>query len=202
MRSKVTNKPTEKQLLPAGISPSDPNIEFVGQANTKTVLWFQYGNPHRWETLPKNIYQALEELFLTDDTAVKVLTNHYSEIANDINRLTEIYTYYMYGDLDHNADVIDGVLQPCENFRETKDCLSLQFDFKYIDIEGVHLSQRDLKILDMCMDNMPDKLIADHLGISQSTFDFHKKNLFKKFGCDSKVSIVVKGIKNHILCEN
>ena len=108
----------------------------------------------------------------------------------------------MYGDLDNKADVINGQLQPCENFRETKDCLSLQFDLKYIDIEGVHLSQRDLKILDMCMDNMPDKLIADHLGISHSTFDFHNKYLFRKFDCDSKVSIVVKGIKNHILCEH
>jgi DNA-binding CsgD family transcriptional regulator len=200
MKNKTTNNNSTIQTLPAGMSPDDSDIEFVGLPKTHSVLWFQFGKPHNWAQLPTNLYKSCEELYLTDTEAVKTLPKYFK--TNNINRLVEIYIYYMYGGCDNTPDVIKGVLQPCENFRETKDCLSLQFSNKHIDIEGIHLSQRDLKILDMSMDNLPDKLIADRLGISHSTFDFHKKNLFKKLGCDSKVSLVIKGLKNHILCEN
>ncbi|MFC0605924.1 helix-turn-helix transcriptional regulator [Winogradskyella pulchriflava] len=202
MKHKSTTPVSNLQLLPAGMSPADNNIEFVGQKPTKTVVWFQFGNAHTWSELPKKYYKACEELFLTDIEAVRILPNHYKDLAHNVNRLTELYIYHMYGGCDQSPDMIDGVLQPCENFRETKDCLSLEFDNKYIDINGIHLSQRDLKILDMAMENMPDKLIAHHLGITLSTFDFHKKNLFKKLGIDSKVSFVIHGLKNHILCES
>ena len=201
MNDKSTIHNNHLQHLPAGISPTDPNIEFVGQPKTKTVLWFRYGNAHAFSTLPNAIYQVLEELFLTDLKAVTLLSAKYFNAADDIKRLTELYTYYMYGQLDSTPDVIDGYLQPCENFRESKDCLSLAFDNKYIDINGIHLAQRDLKILDMMMDNLPDKVIAYNLGISQSTFDFHKKKLYRKIGVDSKVDFVVHGLKAQILCE-
>lgn len=202
MQNKSTINHNNLQELPAGMQPNDANIEFVGQRDTKEIIWFQYGKAHTWAELPKNLYDNCEELFLTDIEAVKTLPNYYKESADDVNRLTELYIYHMYGGCDQNPDMVEGILQPCENFRDNKDCLSLEFDKKFIDIEGIHLSQRDLKIIDMCVDNIADKVIADALGISQSTFDFHKKNLFNKLGCDSKVSLVVKSIKNHILCES
>lgn len=202
MQNKSTTKPNNLQALPAGMSPNDANIEFVGQRDTKKVIWFQYGKAHTWAELTPENYDACEELFLTDIEAVKTLPNYYKDAADNVNRLTELYIYHMYGGCDQTPDMVNGALQPCENFRDHKDCLSLDFNNKFIDIEGIHLSQRDLKIIDMSLDNIPDKVIADALGISHSTFDFHKKNLFTKLGCDSKVSLVVKGIKNHILCES
>lgn len=199
MKHKTT---TISENLPAGVLPNDHNIEFMAVTGSKTVLWMQNGNTHQWQHLHPSIYDALEALFLTDTEAVKFLTSNYKEDADNINRLVELYTYYMYGQLDNSPDVINGVLQPCENFRESADCPSLQFDNKFIDIEGVHLSQRDLKILDDIIEGLPDKAIAINLGVSIGTYDFHKKNLFKKLNVDSKVGLAVKSLKNHIVCES
>lgn len=199
MQHKTT---TISENLPAGVKPSDHNIEFMAVTGSKTVLWMQNGNTHQWQNLHPDIYNALEALFLTDTEAVKFLTNNYKDEADNINRLVELYTYYMYGQLDNSPDVVNGVLQPCENFRESANCPSLQFDNKFIDIEGVHLSQRDLKILDDIIEGLPDKVIALNLGITIGTFDFHKKNLFKKLNVDSKVGLAVKSLKHHILCES
>lgn len=200
MNHKSTVKEKDQQHLPSGISPADENIEFVGVAFNKTVLWFQYGNSHQWKHLSSSIYKSLEELFLTDHEAVKFLTSNYSDVAHDMPRLVEIYTYYMYGQLDNDPDVIDGVLQKCENFREKKNCPSLQFSNKFIDIDGVHLSQRDLQILDDIIEGLPDKLIASRLGISHGTFDFHKKNLFNRLNVNSKVGLAVKTLKHQVAC--
>ena len=200
MKHKSTLQPLNQQGLPAGISPSDHNIEFVGVPATKTVLWFKNGNSHQWQHLPIEIYNALEELYLTDLQAKAYLNSMYKAYSDNTNRLVEIYTYYMYGQLDNNPDVLNGQLQAPENFREQKDCPSLQFDNKYIDIDGIHLSQRDLQILDDVVEGLPDKMIAYRLGISQGTFDFHKKNLFTKLGVDSKVGLAVKSLKNNIIC--
>lgn len=202
MQNKSTVNYQDQQHLPAGISPADHNIEFVGVPATKTVLWFQNGNSHQWKHIPETIYDALEELFLTDQQAVAFFGSMYKHEADNVNRLVEIYTYYLYGQLDNTPDVIDGVLQPCENFRENKDCPSLKFNNKYIDIDGVHLSQRDLQILDDIIEGLPDKMIAHRLGIAIGTFDFHKKNLFTKLGVDSKVGLAVKTLKNNVTCVN
>lgn len=202
MQNKSTLNNSNQQQLPAGISPCDNNIEFVGVPDTKTVLWLNHGNSRQWKHLPKDIYNSLEELFLTDDEAVKFLTTNFSDDAHNINRLVEIYTYYMYGQLDNSPDVIDGALQPSENFRDHKNCPSLLFSNKVIDIDGIHLSQRDLQILDDIIEGLPDKLIAMRLSISIGTFDFHKKNLFTKLGVDSKVGLAVKTLKNNLVCVN
>lgn len=200
MHNKSILNPTNTQDLPAGISPSDHNIEFVGVKHNKSVLWFQNGSSNRWEHLPEPIYDACEELFLTDQTAVAFLTKEYNEVADDLNRLVELYIYYLYHDLDSKPDVVNGVLQTCENFREAKDCPSLNFTNKYIDIDGLVLTKRDLQILDDIIEGLPDKMIAHRLGIKIGTFDFHKKNLFKKFNVDSKVSLAVKTLKHNIAC--
>ena len=197
-KSKVNAQ--DHQHLPAGVSPSDHNIEFVGVAETKTVLWFQNGNSHQWKYLSPSIYDALEELFLTDHEALKFLTGNYPAEAHNTNRMVELYTYYMYGQLDKTPDVIDGVLQNCENLRESKNCPSLKFSNKYIDIDGVHLSARDLQILDDIIEGLPDKMIASRLGIAIGTFDFHKKNLFTKLKVDSKVGLAVKTLKYNVPC--
>jgi DNA-binding CsgD family transcriptional regulator len=202
MQSKVKQSTETSQDLPAGVLPTDQNIEFVGVSGSKTVLWMQHGHTKTWKALPKPIYKKLKALFFTDHEAVKFLSNNYKAEAHNLNRLVELYTYYMYGDLDHTPDVIDGTLQPSENFRESKNCPSLQFSNKFININGAHLSQRDLKILDDIIEGLPDKAIAHKLGICIGTFDFHKKNLFKKLGVDNKVSLAVISLKHHITCEH
>jgi DNA-binding CsgD family transcriptional regulator len=198
MNDKNTSSPVNNQQLPAGLMANDHNIEFVGNTQDKTVIWMQRGNSHPFKNLPSNIYKSLEELFLTDHQAVKFLCSNYGTIAHDLKRLTELYTYYMYGQLDSTPDVIQGQLQSPENFREQNNCPSLQFSNKYIDINGVHLSPRDIIIIDDMIEGSPDKLIAHNLGIAHSTFDFHKRNLFKKLNIQSKTQLIIQCFKNKV----
>ena len=123
MQDKSTNIPLHVQQLPAGVAPNDHNIEFVGCRDNKTVIWLQRGHSNSFNNLPQNIYSALEELFLTDQSAFKVIINLFPKESHNIRRLVEIYTYYMYGDLDKTPDVIDGCLQDSENYRHSKYCL-------------------------------------------------------------------------------
>lgn len=200
MQSKCTTNHKNSQQLPAGVALNDHNIEFIGQPSNKTVIWMQRGHSHSFENLPKPIYKALEELFFTDDEAIVWLTRQFQEHAHDEKRLVELYTYYMYGDFDHSADVIDGVLQPSENFRETKDCISMNFLHKTIDVNGMMLCPRSISILDDMSEGVPDKMIAHKLGIAQSTYDFHKRELYKKLNVQSKPEAVAVAFRNKILC--
>ena len=200
MNNKSNTLNPVKQLLPAGVAPNDHNIEFIGNISNKTVIWTRCGNSHEFKNLPQEIYNALEELFFTDQTAIGLLTKFYPESADNVSRLVEIYTYYMYGQCDSTPDVINGELQPCENLRDHADCISRGFDNKFFDINGVHLTPRDLKIIDLAVAGEPDKAIAGELGIHIRTFDFHKRRLFDKIAAQSKIDLVRESLLNQVSC--
>jgi len=183
------------QQLPSGVSPNDPNIEFVGEKDHKTVLWMQYGKTHPFSDLPSKYYTKLKAAYNNDRIAVANL----SDLNVGIRREVELYTYYIYGDLDTTPDIKDGELQPSENFRDTLDCLSLQWDSKNIDFEGVIIDSRQLRILDLIAQDLPDKAIAAEMGIKQPTLDYHKKKLFKILESDTKTAALLTAVKAKIV---
>lgn len=170
----------------AGILPSDANIEFVGITDTKEVLWFQHGNNHYFKDLPEDIYQKLEEKYLSDAPAVKHLSGEYPELRRQV----EVYTFYLYGDLDTIPDYANGKLGESENIFFGTECPSLDFDNKHITVNGVELNKRELTIIEMIKDEATDKQIAARLGIAIPTLDYHKRNLFKKAGVMTKAGLI------------
>lgn len=199
MNSKFTTTDSITQQLPAGVALNDHNIEFVA-TKQKTVIWLKEGQAHPFGELPKSHLNALLELYLSDEEATKILPRWYPNDARNMLRMVELYTYYMYGQLDSSPDIKNGKLQTCENFRETTDCISLRFKHKYINIGGVHLSPRDLQIIDDIYQDLPDKMIADRLGIAQSTLDFHKRNLFNLIGASTKTDALKISFKHQVVC--
>ncbi|NQY30958.1 MAG: response regulator transcription factor [Flavobacteriaceae bacterium] len=192
---KIKEQNRISQLLPAGVSPNDPNIEFVGEKDNKTVLWIQYGKTHPFTDLPSKYYTKLKEAYSNDPAAVVSL----SDLNVGIRREVELYTYYIYGDLDTTPDIKDGELQPSENFRDTLDCLSLQWESKNIDFEGKIITTRQLRILDLIARDLPDKAIAHEMGIAQSTLDHHKKVLFKALNSSNKTTAMLTAVKAKII---
>ncbi|HEA19980.1 MAG TPA: helix-turn-helix transcriptional regulator [Pricia antarctica] len=180
--------PRNKNLRVAGTLPDDSDIEFIGIPSTKQCIWFQYGNQHSFATLPDNIFQLLADQFHSDYRAVLDI----GEMTHDYDRQIELYTYYVYGDADFSPDVIDGVLQPAENFRDHLDCISLKWLTKDITLNGSPLNNRELLICDMMLENYTDKLMAHNLGIALATFDHHKRNLYKKAEVDNKSAFIIK----------
>lgn len=198
MQHKVKQENQKTNKLPAGFHPTDNNIEIIRSGKDRRCIFIQNGHSKPFSELPKDIYKSLEELFLTDHEFVRWATSNYKEDAHDLKRLTEIYASFYYGDCDSKPDIVNGKLQPPENFRESANCPSINFSNTYIDIKGVHLSARDLSIIDNMVNGIPDKLIAHNLGIAHSTFDFHKRNLFKKLNINSKSELIVECFKNKV----
>lgn len=200
MNSKSTNYKPSSQALAAGLALNDNNIEFIGNKQTKKVIWFRNGAARSFKHLPGEIYTKLKEAYFSDTEAVRALQLFYPNLIDETAQV-ELYTYYVYGDLDSNPDVIQGELQPSENFRENEDCISLAFNSKNIDFNGIPLKDRQIKMIDAWSKGLPDKIIAsDILNIAMTTYDFHKSKLFKILGVDSKPLAVSVAYKHHILC--
>ena len=125
-------KPFRTHKRVAGTMPFDSNIEFIGIPSTQEVIWFQYGNQHSFNTVPKIVLKQLQTKFFSDSPAVRDL----AKIDATLERKIEIYTYFCFGDADFTPDVIDGILQPSENFRHSVDCISLKWKNKDLTIDG------------------------------------------------------------------
>jgi len=187
----MTNADKSKEYLvlyqiPAGLQPKDTNIEFIGITPTKEVIWLQNGTSHYFKDLPLHVFRKLTELYLSDAPAVL----HISTISKKLVRQVELYTYYLFGGIDNIPDYRNGILSTSENFTENEHCISRTFANKIFSINGNVLNQRDLTIINLIKKDTPDKVIADNLGISMSTLDFHKRNLFKKANVLTKVALV------------
>lgn len=178
----------------AGTLPNDSNIEFIGIPSTMQCIWFQYGNQHSFAQLPGKYFSLLEESYLKDYKAVQDI----SVMTVDHHRQVELYAYFMYGDADFTPDIIDGVLQPAENYRHNMDCISLKWLHKDITLNGKPLNKRELAICDMMMENYTDKLMAHNLNIALATFDHHKRNLYVKAGVNNKTAFILKLVTERI----
>ncbi|WP_281980490.1 helix-turn-helix transcriptional regulator [Tenacibaculum mesophilum] len=192
-RGKTTNFNELPQV--AGVLPGDHNIEFFGVRKTKQVLWIQNGSTRYFKDLPLEFYNLLKEAYLTDEAAVSFL----QKVTTKENTQVELYTYYMYGDLDCTPDIVNGKLGESENFRDKRNCPSLLWNTKNININNVVLTPRQLMIIDLVGQNLPDKAIAAALDISIKTFDFHKKKLFNLLRVDSKMDLLKLSIKHKIV---
>ena len=187
-------KVKQKNQIVAGVMPWDDNIEFVGVAETQEVIWLRYGNTHYFKDLPDAIYRQLEEKYLNDRPAVQYI----SGITDDLQRQVELYTFFLYGDIDTIPDWSDGVLGESENIHFGSDCPSIDFEEKNITINGENISRKELRIIEMMRNEMTDEAIASELGIHLQTFYYHKKKLFKKAGVMTRSGLMVELQKNRL----
>ncbi len=187
-------EPLRNHKRVAGTLPNDGNIEFIGIPQTLEVIWFQYGNQHSFKNLPQKYFNLLAASYHQDLAAVQDI----GRMAYDYDRQVELYTYFMYGDADFTPDIVEDELQPAENYRHQVDCISIGWMTKDITLNGHALNKRDIKICDLLLANLPDKAIADELGIAHSTFDVHKRNLYRKANVDNKGAFLLQLINERI----
>ena len=191
------NKLTElnETLQIAGIMPCDSSIEFIGVKKNKTVLWLQNGTARYFTDLPKEYYNLLKQEYLSKPKAVAFL----SKISSVTFKQVELFTYYMYGDIDNTPDIKNGVLAPSENFRDTQNCPSLLWDCKKMTIGSHTLTPRQLIIIDLMAADVPDKGIAAALGIAINTLDFHKNKLFTALGVKTRTALVILALQFKVI---
>lgn len=190
---KITKINTVLQF--AGLLPNDNNIEFFGLRKNKKVLWLRNGNTRYFKDLPIKVFNILKNAYLQDSIAFNIL----SHATKCIKQQIEFYTYYNWGDLDSTPDIKNGKLSPSENFRDTLDCKSLDFESKNINIGNHILTKRQLKIIDLIAQDLPDKAIKVELNIEQQTLDYHKSKLFKAVGVTNKTALLKKCLDHKVI---
>lgn len=191
--SKITQNTHVAQI--AGLFPSDNNIEFVGNRETKKSYWIQNGAIHYFTDLPKEDYQLVKEAYLSEPKAVTFIASIHSELRDQV----ELYVYYMWGALDETPDISNGVLALSENFRDSRNCPSLLWEAKNITIDSYILTPRDLVMIDMMADDYKDSVIANAVGVSHSYYDTLKRNLFTYTNTKTKTALVLKATKQGII---
>lgn len=194
MNTKTNYIPIDSQRIIAGITTKDDSIEFFGIQKTRRVMFLQNGIRYNFRELSPKYYALLQKAYKKDLVAVHFI----KKITKSIVEQVELYTYYCYGALDHTPDILHGVLQPAENFRDRLDCPSLSFQSKKITIGGKELTLRELEIIDLVAQDYPDKLIADHLGIAVATLNTQKSNLFKKVNVQTKTALMMRAMNEQI----
>ena len=60
-------------------------------------------------------------------------------------------------------------------------------------------SEQEKSIIELCLQGLSAKLIADRLNISTRTVDWHKSNMFSKLGINSTLELVQFVVKNGII---
>lgn len=195
MKNKCTQSTTSPQHLIAGLLPGDNDIEFFCVSTAKKSIqtkWIQNGKTKNWNELPVREYVSCMNHFNNNLRARTALKNYEENgVKVSRNRLVEIYIALGWGTADGKPDMIDGVLQEMENFRLTRNCLSLAF--KDIKIHGKPLKPRELFMLDeMASDADPtDHTIAALMGKSVSTFNQQSRQLREKVGVNSKHALLM-----------
>lgn len=195
MNNKTTTQPYFAQQLIAGLLQEDNAIEFFGVKDGQKVFFLQNGKSYPFKKLKPRLFALLQNAYYEDVEAVKSI----KQITNNHIRQVELYTYFCYGSLDCTPDINGDVLSPSENFRHQQNCVSLNFISKNITINGHTLLPRELTIIDMIANDALDTAIAEALGITVSTLGFHKRELFKKADCQTKVSLLKKAMDENVL---
>lgn len=74
----------------------------------------------------------------------------------------------------------------------------LEQKFSKISLQ-LSLSHREVEILRLICDGFTHRDIAEKLGVTSSTIDFHKQNIYKKAGVNSSVMLVRYAIRNGLI---
>ena len=204
MHSKCTTQNPNPQHLVAGIQKNDNSIEFFGIHETMEVRFLQNGRTHRFNELKKADLFLLINAFESDRKAVEILKNLKKPDGSPANlgykRMLELYTYFCYGNLNHTPDIENGVLSQPENYRHRRDCISLQFQHKVLRINGHALKPREVIMIDLFSDDLKDDVVAFELGITTTTLNQHKRELFDKAGgVQTKTALMIKAAKEELL---
>ncbi|QQV91386.1 LuxR family transcriptional regulator [Polaribacter phage Leef_1] len=179
----------------AGLFPSDNSIEFVGNRETKRTLWMRGGHVSYFTDLPTAEYNLVKEAYLKLPKAVAFCSAIHKELKDQV----ELFTYYMFGDLDATPDIKDGVLAPSENFRDKRNCPSLHWETKQITIDTYILTPRDLLMIDMMADDYKDAVIAEAIGVCHSHYDALKRKLFTYTNTQSKPALLLKAKEQNVI---
>ncbi len=136
----------------------------------KVMLLSMYYSPYHAMNAFENSLHACLPKECSFDTLVEAIRAVYHD------------SYYFKPDLNHlrsNAEQLE------QKFSRISSQLSL--------------SHREVEILRLICEGLTHKEIAERLGVTASTIDFHKQNIYKKAGVNTAVMLIRYAIRNGLI---
>ena len=106
-----------------------------------------------------------------------------------------------HGGIDIFAEAIRSIMQGINYYgRDISEIIYRIYVSKKRTAEVTsEFTQQEKRIIELCHEGLPGKMIADHLHISPRTVDNHKSNIFHKLGINSTLEMVQYAVKNGII---
>ena len=136
---------------------------------------------------------------------VKILVISAENSTETVEEMVHIGIEGFVSKLNSNPDIlaqaIRTIMQGLEYFgRDISDIIHrIYIAKKRTNQVSSEFSDQEKQIIKFCCDGLPAKLVADRLGISTRTVDWHKSNIFRKLGINSTLEMVRYAIKNGII---
>lgn len=189
------NRPVISPNLPAGFLEGDMRIEFFTEG---TTTWAQQnGVKVRIQDAAAEIKNIILADMASRPSAIKALVN--AGITEHTEQLIQ-YTRCCFGGYDGQADVVDGDVIHAEywdcgnrgtcQYEGTLCCSILVGDQK--------ISRREIEMIGFICTGLPDKQIAEKMGIEESTINVMKRRLCEKIGGHTKLDIMNFAIRRQI----
>ena len=102
---------------------------------------------------------------------------------------------------DTLAEAIHAVMEGTEYFgRDISEIINRIYIAKKKTTDvSAEFTEQEKQIIECCMEGLPAKLIADRLGLSIRTVDWHKAKIFRKLGINNTVEMVRFAVKSGII---
>ena len=137
--------------------------------------------------------------------AVKILAVSNENSTDTVNEMLEAgidgFISKLYGSADILAEAIRSIMQGIQYFgRDISDIIRRIYVTKKKTIQVTsEFTEQEKRIIELCHEGLPGKLIADRLGISLRTVDWHKSNIFSKLGINNSLEMVKYALKHGII---
>lgn len=186
----------EKSRIPAGLM--DPNFEFFLYKGVVMVL--SGGKIRAFESLPANDPVVLKVKHDMDNHPKAVDALGEMGITGSLDCMLT-YIRCRYGNLDPSPDItVEGFSRA-----EYRDC-GRRGECKHegilcekIQAPNGRFTSRELQVIQLLSEDLPNKLIADEMGVSIITVNTHIQNIHHKIGSHSKAGIVAYAARNNLI---
>jgi DNA-binding CsgD family transcriptional regulator len=175
----------------------DKGIEFF-TADQGLLMVITDGKMFPFTDSPLEILDQLSDQLENDPEAMMALDKF--GITDPVERLQQ-FAICRYGDYDLRTDI------SCEGIGCTEyvdcgqrgNCASEGKLCPGIKVNNQYITAREIDVIRMVSQDLPDKLVADRLGITTSTARVHIQNILQKIDGHSKVAIAVFGKEKGIV---
>ena len=136
---------------------------------------------------------------------IKILAISAENAASVIQSMLDIgiegFISKRYGGVDTFAEAIRSIMQGMEYYgTDISEIIYRIYTTKKKTAEvSAEFTKQEKRIIELCREGLPGKLIADRLGISLRTVNNHKNHIFQKLGISNTMEMVQYAMKNGII---